>query len=270
MNIAAFFDIQHGLAIMVLGAARIMPSFFLLPFFNHSVISNTIRMPVIMLTGLSLWPHPIDMAPLTLGGEFMRILAREFFIGLLLGMVFALPFWVMHGIGSVIDNQRGATISSTLDPVSGVDTSELANLFHLFAGVLFLVGGGLSVMLEAFARSYQLCDPLLGCSPPIRPVLGLLSALMLKVMVLASPVLAALLLSEILLGLLSRFAPQMNAFSISLTVKSMIAFFILLLYFSPLLPEKFHAAWISGAQIKTWLAPEAGSLTPIAPDGAPE
>ena len=257
MNITALFDIQHGLAAMVLGSARITPTFFLLPFFTNSVISATIRMPVIMLIGISLWPHPVDALPLENSGEFLKVLVQEVFIGLLLGIVFALPFWVMHGIGSVIDNQRGATISSTLDPMSGVDTSELANLFHLFAGALFLLGGGLSVMLEAFARSYRLCDPLLACAPPVMPVLGLLGYLMTKVIVLASPVLASLLLSEILLGLLSRFAPQMNAFSISLTIKSMIAFFILLLYFSPLLPDAFRSLWLQGEQLPVWLKPAA-------------
>ncbi|MFP1462361.1 hypothetical protein ACLB1E_12340 [Escherichia coli] len=34
----------------------------------------------------------------------------------------ASPFWIFLAIGSFIDNQRGATLSSTLDPATGVDT----------------------------------------------------------------------------------------------------------------------------------------------------
>ncbi len=253
MNISSIFDMQHGLAAMVLGSARITPAFFLLPFLSSSVVSTTIRMPVIMLIGLSLWPHPINALPLEHVADYVKILFQEAFIGLILGIVFALPFWIMHGIGSVIDNQRGATISSTLDPMSGVDTSELANLFNLFAGALFLLGGGMTLMLEGFKRSYQLCDPFLSCSPPLVPVLGLLSYLVTKMMILASPVVAALLLSEMLLGLLSRFAPQMNAFSISLTIKSLISFFILILYFSPVLPDAFRPLWLYGDQLTIWL-----------------
>ena len=238
---------------MVLASVRITPTFFLLPFLTSSVVSATIRMPVIMLIGLSLWPHPIDALPLEHADDYFKILLQEAFIGLILGMVFALPFWIMHGIGSVIDNQRGATISSTLDPMSGVDTSELANLFNIFAGALFLLGGGLTLMLEGFKRSYQFYDPFLSCSPPLVPVLGLLSYLVTNMMILASPVLAALLLSEMLLGLLSRFAPQMNAFSISLTIKSLIAFFILILYFTPVLPEAFRGLWLHDDRLNIWL-----------------
>ncbi|XBS70289.1 type III secretion system export apparatus subunit SctT [Acerihabitans sp. KWT182] len=259
MNISSIFDIQHGMAAMVLGSVRITPAFFLLPFLSSSVVSTTIRMPVIMLIGLSLWPHPINALPLEQTADFFKILAQEAFIGLILGVTFALPFWIMHAIGSIIDNQRGATISSTLDPMTGVDTSELANIFNLFAGALFLFGGGLTLMMEGFTRSYQLCDPFLTCSPPVAPVLGLLSYLATKMMILASPVLAALLLSEILLGLLSRFAPQMNAFSISLTIKSLIAFFILLLYFSPVLPDAFRALWPGADRLNIWLLKDVTS-----------
>ncbi|MGC8170069.1 flagellar biosynthetic protein FliR, partial [Salmonella enterica] len=66
-------------------------------------------------------------------------------------------------------------------------------------------------------------------------LLGFIGKITARALVLASPVLAVLLLSEIILGLLSRFAPQMNAFAISLTVKSLLALFILLIYFSPVL-----------------------------------
>ncbi|WP_413735586.1 type III secretion system export apparatus subunit SctT [Sodalis sp. RH21] len=253
MDITAFSDLPHWLATGVMGSARITPAFFLLPFFTSGILSATIRMPVIMLIGASLWPYPINALPLDDINGYLLILFQEVFIGLILGILFAMPFWIMHGIGSFIDNQRGATISSTLDPMSGVDTSELANLFNLFAGALFLLGGGLTLLLETFRTSYQLCEPLSTCSPALVPTFGLITQLMSKVIILASPVLAALLLSEILLGLLSRFAPQMNAFSISLTVKSLVAFFIIILYFSPILPEAFRSLWLNQNQLGTWL-----------------
>ncbi|XBY08057.1 flagellar biosynthetic protein FliR [Escherichia coli] len=48
-------------------------------------------------------------------------------------MLISIPiFGFFLAIGSFIDNQRGATLSSTLDPATGVDTSELARLFNLF------------------------------------------------------------------------------------------------------------------------------------------
>lgn len=227
----------------------------LLPFFTQGIVSKKISVPVVALIGASLWPHAFTQINITHSQDYFPLLARELFIGLVLGIVFAMPFWIMHGIGSIIDNQRGATISSTLDPITGIDTSELANLFNLFAAALFLQGGGLVLIMETISKSYQLCDPLLACTPALRPSFELLTTLMSKVIILSSPVLGALLLSEMTLGLLSRFAPQMNAFSISLTIKSVVAFFILILYFSPVLPGSFQSLWFHPEQMHIWFNP---------------
>ncbi|NDL61517.1 type III secretion system export apparatus subunit SctT [Acerihabitans arboris] len=255
MDFSAWLDLQHWLSVMILTSARITPVFLLLPFLTSNIISMNIRMPVIIFIGASLWPYSLERLPAD-EINFLAVLAQELFIGLILGILFALPFWIMHGLGSVIDHQRGATVSSTFDPMSGVDTSELSNLFNLFAGALFLAGGGMLLLLETFQQSYLLCDPLQTCTPALKPVLGIVGHLMGKIIILASPVLACLLLSEMILGLLSRFAPQMNAFSISLTIKSMIAFMVLILYFSPYLPDAFKSLAPGPGVLDIWLKPD--------------
>ncbi|EFE6908036.1 type III secretion system protein [Escherichia albertii] len=61
---------------------------------------------------------------------------------------------------------------------------------------------------------------------------------MTHTIVYASPVIAVMLGGEAVLGLLSRYASQLNAFAISLTIKSALAFFILIVYFGPILAER--------------------------------
>jgi len=56
--------------------------------------------------------------------------------------------------------------------------------------------------------------------------------------ILAAPVLLTLFLTEALLGLLSRFTPQLSAFSVAMTIKSTIAIFILSLYFGYMMPDQ--------------------------------
>lgn len=79
----------------------------------------------------------------------------------------------------------------------------------------------MQMMLETLRHSYQVCGLTTGCMPALPLLLGIIGKITAVALVLASPVLAVLLLGEIMLGLLSRFAPQMNAFAISLTVKSL-------------------------------------------------
>ncbi len=135
------------------------------------------------------------------------------------GLSAVMAFWVMHALGCIIDNQRGATLSSSIDPANGIDTSEMANFLNMFAAVVYLQNGGLVTMVDVLNKSYQLCDPMNECTPSLPPLLTFINQVAQNALVLASPVVLVLLLSEVFLGLLSRFAPQMNAFAISLTVK---------------------------------------------------
>lgn len=259
-----------------LGFLRLAPLFFLLPFLNTGVLAGAPRQAVIMVVALALWPHvPAALPPFDIL-LFAGLVAHELTIGLALGCLLSWPFWVMHAVGSIVDNQRGATMSSSIDPVNGVDTSELSNLFSLFSAVVYLQAGGLLLMLETVAQSYLLFDPLLPGLPQWQALLPVLNGVMSDAMVLASPVVATMLLSEVLLGVLSRFAPQLNAFAVSLSIKSIIAFFVLLLYFGPSMPGRILSMATASSALPGWLAPSlraqdaapaaAGSPTPGARD----
>ncbi|WP_043589696.1 type III secretion system export apparatus subunit SctT [Chromobacterium haemolyticum] len=254
MQFGLFFEIHGWVASAALGFARVAPVFFILPFLNSNVLSGVVRTSATMLVALGLWPHPVEALPVFQALPFLAMIAREAAVGLLLGCLLAWPFWVFHALGSIIDNQRGATLSSSIDPANGVDTSELANMFNLFAAAVYLQGGGMSLMLDLFRQSYQLCDPLGVCTPALQPTLSLLNQVISKAVVLASPVVAALLLSEVVLGLLSRFAPQMNAFAVSLTVKSAAALLIMLMYFGPILPDTVMRLAFPPQALPGWLS----------------
>ncbi|KVP02866.1 EscT/YscT/HrcT family type III secretion system export apparatus protein [Burkholderia ubonensis] len=256
MAFGLFFEIHGWIAVASLGFARVAPVFFILPFLNSNVLNGVVRTSVTMVVAVGLWPHPVDALPSFQTLPFLLMIAREVGVGVLLACLLVWPFWVFHALGSVIDNQRGATLSSSIDPANGVDTSELANLFNLFAATVYLQGGGMTLMLDVMSRSYQLCDPLGACAPTLLPLLGLTNQIIAKALVLASPVVAALLLSEVVLGLLSRFAPQMNAFSVSLTVKSAIALLIMLIYFSPVIPDRVAQLAFPASALPAWLQGE--------------
>jgi type III secretion protein T len=253
---ALFFDLHSWLATAALGFARLAPVFFMLPFFNNGVLTGPARIAVIMVVSMSLWPMSDDVWPALNSVAMLGLILREACVGLAMGCLLCWPVWVLHGMGNLIDNQRGAMLGNTIDPANGVDTSELANFLQWFAAVVFLEAGGLQVVVETFVQSYRICLPATGCELALEPVLHLLDPLMSKVLVIASPIVATLLLSEMLLGLLARFAPQMNAFSVSMTVKSAVALLALLLYFGSHLPDEIvRMGNLALTRIDRWLSP---------------
>jgi type III secretion protein T len=254
MNISLFFDIHTWLAGAALSFARLAPVFFMLPFLNNGVLTGAPRTAVIILVGLALWPHADGSLPPLDSLAYCGVFLREAAIGVVVGCLLCWPFWVLHAMGNLIDNQRGAMLSSTVDPSNGVDTSELANFLNLFAAVVYLEGGGMRLMLETLSHSYRLCAPGQECELVLAPLLALLDPLIGKTLVISAPVVATLLLSEALLGLLARFAPQMNAFSVSLTVKSAVALFVLLLYFGVHLPDEILRMGVVKDALSNWFS----------------
>lgn len=238
MGTGLFFELYAWFAGTLLTFARLAPVFFMLPFLNASVLTGAPRQAVILLVAAGFWALVGAPLPRLDTLAFFGLLLREAGIGVLLGCLLCWPFWVLHAMGNLLDNQRGAMLSSTVDPANGVDTSELANFLQLFAAVIYLEGGGMRLMLDTVDHSYRLCAPTVACVVQVQALFGLLDALVGKTLVISAPVVATLLISEALLGLLSRYAPQMNAFSVSLTVKSLVALVVLMLYFGAHLPDE--------------------------------
>ncbi|MCU5773760.1 type III secretion system export apparatus subunit SctT [Erwiniaceae bacterium BAC15a-03b] len=238
MQTNLYFELNNGFYMVMLGSARLLPLFILLPWLSQSTLTGLFKFPLAFLLGASLWHAPgVLVAQLELMA-FTGLMIKEVVIGLLIAILLCLPFWTMHAVGSLIDNQRGATLSSTLNPLSGIDTSELANLFNLLAVVIVLEAGGVLTLLEVLKQSYQLWPPLSSAIPGTEQMARYIGELMKQALRLSAPVLTIFLISEFFLGLLARYTPQMNAFSLALTLKTLIGFMVLLLYFSPVLPSE--------------------------------
>lgn len=223
----------------VLAYARVAPLFLMLPFFNKSVLSHgVVRSLMILLSIVGLWPAIANVPDTVLVADYFWVALQESLIGAMLGCAVAFPFWVFHAAGAFIDVGRGATVSSSIDPVNGLESAETSNLLNLLAGVIFLELGGMQKVLAIIVESYQVWGmhgEVVFMPERLARFLGYLLNESFK---LAAPVLLIMFLSEILLGVLSKVAPQMNAFSVSLTIKSFLAVSMLVLYLGSVFPEK--------------------------------
>ncbi|EDJ8986950.1 TPA: SpaR/YscT/HrcT type III secretion system export apparatus protein [Salmonella enterica] len=238
MLISLFFDLHNFLANAVIISTRIAPAFYLLPFLNNSTLSITIRLPVILMIACALWPYSLGSDFPDVQRNWMIIFLNEIIIGLFTGCCLALPFWIFHAIGSIADNQRGALMSSVMEPTAGIETPELARFLYYFSSAVFLLNGGMLLIIQTFYNSYQLCEPLKLCQPELNAVLVFVDTVVVKAIVLSSPVITSLLCTEVFLGLFARFAPQMNVFSMLLIVKSYITLVVAILYFTSVLAEQ--------------------------------
>ena len=227
-----------------IGLVRITACFAWLPYLSSGAISSKLTRTVLSAAVLvGMWPvtqgltRPVDIF------DALCLLAMEVMIGTSLGLLMAFPYHAFHAVGALVDNQRGASISSALDPLSGIEATETANLLQLFSAVLFLSLGGLTALLDALHESYLWMPVGAAFEFEWESIHRHMGALLSAGVRMAAPVILLLLLLEVFLGVLSRFAQQMNAFSVSLAVKSFVAFLALSIYFTPMLARELPAIW---------------------------
>jgi type III secretion protein T len=219
-----------------LAMARVRAAAFIVPFLGGQVLSGAVRNAVIVALAIPVVP----VVHASLGGTtvtplaMLGLAAKEAFLGIVIGYLSSIAFWGAVGVGYLMDNQRGTTLASVYDPLLGEQTSPTGEFLQIVLVVLFHASGGLHLFLDVLYESYRIWPA--GTFLP-RPdarfplfLLGQADRVMRVTVVLAAPVVIAIFLSELGLGLMNRFAPQMNAFSLSMPVKSLVGAILLVVY----------------------------------------
>lgn len=227
---------QSFIATLALTQPRILAMFLVLPLFNSQLIPGLVRFAIAAALGVVMVPALQGQVAAQDWGAatLLATITKEAFIGFVIGYLAAIPFWIFEAVGFLVDNQRGASIASTLNPLTGNDSSPLGLMFNQAFIVFFLLTGGFSLLLGTLYDSFALwsiTDWLPVLQPDSTPVmLAQLDRLVRMAVLLAAPVLVAMFLAEIGLALVSRFAPQLQVFFMAMPIKSALAMLVLMLY----------------------------------------
>lgn len=215
---------------------RLVASLLFLPSFNKQIMPTFIRNGIVFSLALFVFPLVSSQAPeeridLLHGGA---LFIKETVIGLIIGFSTATLFWSIESAGFFIDNQRGSSMASSLNPLTGSDTSPLGILFTQTLSTIFFISGGFLLFLGMLYESYRLW-PVFSFFPHLKRntavyFLHLLDQVMALAVLTAAPALIAMFLSEFALGLVSRFTPQLNVFFLAMPVKSAVGLFVLVAY----------------------------------------
>lgn len=227
---------QSFIATLALTQPRILAMFLVLPIFNTQLIPGLARFAIAFALGVVAVPALQPQTDAVQWGAALLLgtIVKEAFIGFVIGYLAAIPFWIFEAVGFLVDNQRGASIASTLNPLTGNDSSPLGLMFNQAFIVFFLLSGGFSLLLGTLYDSFTLWS-ITEWLPTLQPtsvpvMLAQLDRLVRLAVLFAAPVLVAMFLAEVGLALVSRFAPQLQVFFMAMPIKSALAMLVLMLY----------------------------------------
>jgi flagellar biosynthesis protein FliR len=233
--------------LFVLAFARVVAIMIHIPFLGGQVVPNQVRigLGVIFTVVLIPWqPLPasaeaLDIVPL------VASIAREIVIGTLAGYACNLTFSALQIAGELMGLGSGFGSSRVLNPAMNVSGSSYDQFFVVMATLLFLVIDGHHAIILAIQGTFKLI-PLNSAMPAINleRLTQMTGTLITAGVQLALPVMGALLLTDISLGLLSRVAPQIQVFFLGLPIKiglSLVGMALLFTVVIPSLTEIYHA-----------------------------
>lgn len=235
-DIVTYSDLMLMLKTLAITQPRILAMFIAIPIFNQALIPGMLKLGLAAAFGLVLVPVLMpEVAQQSIAlPMLLAIIMKEALIGFMIGFMISIPFWMFEAVGFFIDNQRGASISATLNPLTGNDSSPLGALMNQAFIVFFFISGGFLLMLGLLYQSFDQWSIFSwfprfdSASIPIW--LSQLDRLVTVALLLGSPAIVAMFLSEVGLALVSRFVPSLQVFFLAMPIKCAIAFLILVLY----------------------------------------
>jgi len=163
--------------------------------------------------------------------DYALLVVSELIIGIAIGFAISIFFTGVSVAGEIIGQTGGLTASQIFDPLSGDQTPLLARAMNYLAVAVFACVGGLRVVLASLLDTFETLPLGSGTMTDSIAVmfLKLLSISFSLSVRIAAPVIVAVLVSMLVIGLLGKTLPQLNLMSIGFGINSMVMFCVLML-----------------------------------------
>ena len=203
------------------------------PIFGSQALPRQVR--ALFAVALSLLVTPaflnVSMPPVENTIEYGRLLVSEALIGLLIGLGVNILFSGVQVAGQIVSQLSGLSLAEVFNPGFDEDVSVFSQLFYFLTLAVFVAVGGHRIVTEAMLETFT-------AAPPGHAALGtnfvdVLISILTQSFALgiraAGPLMVALLLSNLVLGLISRTLPQINVIVVGFGLNSLLAMGVLFL-----------------------------------------
>lgn len=200
---------------------RILALFTAAPVLSARSFPVRSRIALAFFIALCAQPGLADQPAISLNApNALMVAIQQVTIGLSLGLATRIVFSSVELAGEVIGLQMGLNFAGFFDPTNGAQSSAVGRLFGNLTMLLFVVLNGHLLLVHTLIQSFQRFpvgqDPLQVATTLKLHELG--SVVFSQGLLIALPLIGILLFVNAVLGILSRVAPQMNAFAIGFPI----------------------------------------------------
>lgn len=235
-----FAGVEDQLWLWMVAMIRPGAAFLAAPIFGAAFVPVQLRLVVALAIGIPAlattdFALPVDGLASIAG---VLLVAGEVMAGLALGFAVQIGMAAALLAGETIGNAMGLGFAAMVDPASGQSNPAIGQLLSILATFLFLAVDGHLALAATVVESYRALPPGAAWMSG-EAVMGLVlfgSVLFAAGLSIALPVGAALILVQIVMGVLARSAPALNLFAVGLPA-TLLAGLVLLAMAAPVMGE---------------------------------
>jgi len=220
------------LILFLLLFARITSMIVVAPVFGHLTIPLQVKAALGLFLSFVLFPMVSATGP-QVDVPMMALVVmalQEIATGALIGFAAGLMFAGIRYAGEIVSLHMGLSFANILDPDTNQNNPVIGQFLYLTTILIFLTINGHHFLIEALYLSYSGVP--LGTftfAPSVSHELIRMVGMVFVVGVkFAAPVLVAIFLNNIAMGILARVMPQMNIFSISFSLNIGVGLLVLM------------------------------------------
>jgi flagellar biosynthetic protein FliR len=233
--------------------ARMLGFFRFCPIFNRKDIPALVKIPMALIVTSFILPFLSPEKVFAECDSFMLSLLLNVVVGAIIGYMAQLITIAIDCGAEMINMQMGLSSATALDPTTSAQVSILTKMISLMGILIFINLGGVYWLFKALLRSFEIF-PLYSSHVPLAQLVKM--DLLIKMssntlymgLQIASPVLMATLAQDIILGVISRTAPQVNVFQLSFLFKPVLGAAIMV-WILPMLMNIIEDYFLSFANI---------------------
>jgi flagellar biosynthetic protein FliR len=200
---------------------RALALFASLPVFGQRLVPVRLRVALAFFIALAAQPTlpAMPTVPLDSAAAIM-LLTQQVLIGVSLGFAVRVIFAAVEMAGEVIGLQMGLNFASFFDPATANQTTTAGRVFGSMVALLFVVTNGhlavIAVLIQSF-QAFPVAPEPLAFVQQMQPQRWAAEVFSLGLWI-ALPLMGMLLFVNLVLGVISRVAPQINVFAVGFPV----------------------------------------------------
>lgn len=222
-------NLEYYLLVLVRMSAFVMAA----PFFGYRSIPNRVK------AAISVWLsivviYTVPAVPLDYEGVlgFSVLILKEMIIGIVLGLMCNLCFYIVSFAGQIMDMEMGLSMANMYDPTTNIQVTVTGNIYNYFLMLMLVVTNMHYYIIRAITDSFSyfnIGEAIIRTDVLKNIMVDFMASYFLIAVRIVLPVFCCMLLINVILGVLTKAAPQMNMFAVGIQIKVIVGIILLII-----------------------------------------